>query len=143
MEHKRLDRHTVREVLLDLARSTARAGAGPRTREQLRDDLLDRCESNLERTFVHFLYSGGYKLPDRAQPLLPDYGTRPDFYYDEGQVCVYVDGPFHLYEERHKRDVAITSSLTDGGYGVVRVTKEEDWPQQIATHGWVFGGGIC
>ncbi len=64
---------------------------------------------------VRFLDGGGYRLPDRAQPLLADYGTRPDFFYDDGQVCLYVDGPFHEFPERQCATPRSTARLEDGG----------------------------
>lgn len=126
--------------MLTLQDSVCHVGSGSRTRDQLRDELLGRCESQLERSFINFLYEGGYRLPDRAQLQLPELG-RPDFFYDEGQVCVYVDGPYHLFPERHARDAAMNVELEDAGYGVVRVTSQDLWPGEIAKFGWVFGGG--
>jgi hypothetical protein len=139
--HKLLDRWKARDLLLALSNATASTGAGVRTREQLRDDLLARCESQLERDFIDFLYTGGHRLPDRAQPFIADPATRPDFYYDDGQVCVYVDGPYHDFAERHERDRLLTANLEDSGYTVARVTSRAQWPEEIARHGWVFGGG--
>lgn len=90
---------------------------------------------------MRFLYGGGYRLPDRAQPLLADYGTRPDFFYDDGQVCLYVDGPFHEFPERQSRDAEVESRLEDGGYGVVRVKGDATWPAAVAKDAWIFGEG--
>jgi hypothetical protein len=139
-EHELLDRHSVRDTLLALAAATAELGRGALTRAELRDDLLARCESELERRFLHFLYDGGYRLPDRAQVTLPEF-ARPDFYYDEGQTCVFVDGPFHEYPHRRQRDAELTEQLEDAGYRLVRVTSDDAWTEEIAQYGWIFGEG--
>lgn len=139
--HELLDRQTVKPLLLRLAVATGRVGAGARGRQELRDELLARAGSELERRFVRFLDDGGYRLPDRAQPLLSDFGTRPDFFYDETQTCLYVDGPFHQFPERQTRDRQIASRLEDGGYGIVRVQDEATWATAVANYPWIFGGG--
>jgi hypothetical protein len=140
-DHRLLDRHLVRDLLLDLTGVRARAGAGGRTRAELRDELLARCQSELERRFVRFLDEGGYRLPDRAQPLLAAFGTRPDFFYEEAGTCVYVDGPYHEFPERQARDAALTSSLEDGGVGVIRVQGDHTWPAVVDRYAWIFGEG--
>lgn len=140
-EHPRLDRQAAKPVLLRLAGATAKGGARARSREQLRDELLASAGSDLERRFVRFLDEGGYRLPDRAQPLLADFGTRPDFFYDEAQTCVYVDGPYHEFPDRKLRDGQVAARLEDGGYGIVRLQTDDSWPSVVAAHPWVFGGG--
>lgn len=139
--HPLLDRQVVKPLLMRLRDATAKGGGRAQTREALRDALLELAGSDLEKRFVRFLYDGGYRLPDRAQPLLADFGTQPDFFYDETQTCVYVDGPYHDYPERQQRDHEVTARLEDGGFGLVRVQGDETWPQAVATYGWVFGGG--
>ncbi|MDP9355799.1 MAG: DEAD/DEAH box helicase [Chloroflexota bacterium] len=140
-EHAALDRQAVKDLLLRLTDATGKPGGRARSREQLRDELMSLAGSKLERRFLRFLYDGGFRLPDRAQPLLADFGTRPDFYYDETGTCVYVDGPFHEFPERQARDADVTARLEDGGIGIVRVQGDETWPEVVAAHGWVFGGG--
>src|SRR5205823_777309 len=76
-----------------------------------------------------------------AGAVLPDYDTRPDFYYDEQRTCVYVDGPVHNYPERHARDAEVTARLQDGGYEVIRVAGSETWDEAIRTNTWVLGPG--
>lgn len=140
--HDLLDRQAIRDVLMRLARATTEAGSATRTRDELRDDLLARCDSELERRFLRCLYDGGFRLPDSAQSTVEGFGTRPDFYYRESQTCVYVDGPYHQYPERAARDREVTSRLSDSGYDVVRVTGDErEWPATFAAHAWVFGVG--
>jgi ATP-dependent helicase YprA (DUF1998 family) len=140
-EHALLDRQKAREVLLQLAGVTGRAGAGGRGPRTTLDELLRLCDSDLERDFLLFLERGGYRLPDRAQPLLRDFGTRPDFTYCDPPACVYVDGPSHRFPDRQARDAAVARRVADGGYDVVRVQGEESWVEAVERFGWVFGPG--
>jgi very-short-patch-repair endonuclease len=139
--HEMLDRHVVRDMLLELAGCVAETSGATQTREQTRERLLDRCESNLERCFVEFLDERGYALPDDSQRVVPDFGTRPDFFYMKGQTCVYVDGPYHEYPERQDRDKEVTSRLEDGGYTVVRFSDPAGWQTVLRDYAWIFGEG--
>ncbi|HET7092290.1 MAG TPA: DUF1998 domain-containing protein, partial [Thermomicrobiales bacterium] len=118
-QHPLLDRQLVKPLLLQLRQAAGERGQGGQSRETQRDRLLAMAESELERRFVRWLDDGGYRLPDRAQPQLTDYGARPDFFYDDPQACVYVDGPYHDFADRQARDAQVTSRLEDGGYEVV------------------------
>jgi hypothetical protein len=142
-EHSLLDRHHIRDLLLDLASCRAETGSSVGPDEQLAA-LLARCGSDLERRFVRFLAEHHYRLPDQAQPLLERHGTRPDFLYGAPELlaCVYVDGPYHEYAERAVRDAAQTARLEDSGYLVIRVQGEDTWEQAMRDYAWVFGEGL-
>jgi len=116
-------------------------GSGQRDRQSTLSALLDGCASDLERDFLRYLNAGGYRLPDHAGAVVQDYGTRPDFYYDEMQACVYVDGPVHDYAERRARDAAHTRRLEGGGYTVIRVGGRDTWEHAIDESSWIFGPG--
>jgi hypothetical protein len=131
----------VRDLLLRLAGAQTAAGSGLRDRAAALHALEARCGSELERRFLRYLDEGGYRLPDHASAVVQGYGTRPDFYYEEAQACVYVDGPVHDYPERRVRDAAVTDRLEDGGYTVIRVAGPETWEQAVQQHAWVFGAG--
>jgi ATP-dependent helicase YprA (DUF1998 family) len=141
-EHLLLDRAKAREILLQLRGVTARTGAGGRCRQTVLVELLDLCGSDLEREFLRFLDHSGYRLPDRAQLLLPEFGTRPDFTYGgDAPACVYVDGPPHRFPDRQARDATVTRRLQDGGYEVIRVSDEQSWKEAADRYCWVFGKG--
>jgi len=141
-EHRLLDRHLVRDILLALATSVGEARAGARERDELLDGLLARCDSELERRFLRFLAVGDMRLPDQVQHQLGHYQTRPDFFYSASdlQACVYVDGPYHEFPDRQRRDAQLTERLEDGGYQVIRLQGEEGWPDIVGRYAWVFGG---
>ncbi|MGH2531692.1 MAG: DEAD/DEAH box helicase [Thermomicrobiales bacterium] len=139
--HSVLDRSLLPEMLAPLRVARLEAGAGRRPRAEQREHLLAACESELERDFVRFLDEEGYRLPDRAQHRLSDFGTRPDFYVEKDLACIYVDGPYHEFPARRARDAEVTSSLEDGGYVVVRLTSRDRWRDEIARWPWIFGDG--
>src|SRR6185437_9769169 len=72
-DHKLLDRHLIRDVLLSLAQLSATAVSGTREAESLLESLLGRCGSDLERRFIRYLAEHDHRLPDQAQPLLEKY----------------------------------------------------------------------
>jgi hypothetical protein len=141
-EHKLLDRHCIKDLLLRLAGCDAQAGT-TQDRATLLATLRARCQSELERRFLRFLAEANLRLPDQAQPLLKRFGTRPDFFYSvpDLQACIYVDGPYHEFPDRQARDAAVTARLEDAGYLVIRVQGEESWPAAVQEYGWVFGEG--
>ncbi len=138
--HRQLDRHLVRDVLLQLAAGRARPLGRAHSREELRDQLLAACDSELERRFVRFLYRHGYRLPDQAQLRLEPYGTRPDFVYVGATAAVYVDGPLHDEPLRAARDREIVARLA-ADWDVIRVRHDDEWPAVVAEWRDVFGPG--
>jgi very-short-patch-repair endonuclease len=103
---------------------------------------MGRCDSELERDFLRYLREHGHRLPDSAQDLIADHGTRPDFMYTgHGKAAIYIDGPYHDYPERQARDEAITWQLEDDGYVVIRFGHNDDWAATIARRLDLFGEG--
>ena len=141
-DHQLLDRHLIRDLLLDLTRSIVEASPGYRSPEEHFDWLMGRCDSELERDFLRYLREHGHRLPDSAQDLIADHGTRPDFMYTgHGKAAIYIDGPYHDYPERQARDEAITWQLEDDGYVVIRFGHNDDWAETIARRLDLFGEG--
>ena len=106
------------------------------------DELVNVSSSSLEKEWLHFIESNGYRLPDKAQPLLQIYATRPDFAYTGSQTLIYVDGPHHRAEIRESADEATDRRLADAGYTVVRFPFDRSsWPGIAARFAWVFGPG--
>ena len=138
-DHALLDRLAIRDLLLELA--SARVDASPTM--ALRDNHLEAlgrlAGSDLERRWLAYLDGRGFRLPSEAQPLLKEYRTRPDFLYVREQVAVYIDGPPHDYPERQQRDAAVTTSLEDAGYVVVRFHHQDNWDETIRRFPSVFG----
>ncbi len=80
-DHRLLDRHLVRDLLLELAASMATKRHGGRdyeARYQWLKNLTD-SRSELERRFIEHLYKTRCDLPDEAQKALTEVNTIPDF----------------------------------------------------------------
>ena len=106
------------------------------------DELLNISSSSLEKAWVKFIESNGYCLPDKAQPLLEVYSTRPDFAYTGSQTLVYIDGRHHRREGQKSSDEATDRRLADAGYTVVRFPSDRSsWHGIVARFSWVFGSG--
>jgi len=116
-----LDRHKALPYLLRLleARVEARRGDVGRLEE-----LLGRCESELEREFLRRLAAKGVRLPDEAQYRIGEAHTKVDFLYRPNLV-VYVDGPHHDTERQARIDERQREALMELGYRVVVVRHED------------------
>ncbi len=105
----------------------------------LYQELVNASSSSLEREWLDFITSNCYALPDRAQPNLKAYETRPDFAYNESQALIYIDGPHHQAAARKRADNAIDQRLENSGYAVIRFpTDQKEWPEIIEKYAWVF-----
>jgi ATP-dependent helicase YprA (DUF1998 family)/very-short-patch-repair endonuclease len=138
-EHKLLDRHAIRAILLQFARARVVVSSAPKARTQHFSDLETQCESELERKWLRIIDAGNCRLPTHAQYTIPSCQTRPDFFYAEQYAAIYVDGPPHDYPDRQERDRSQENAMEDLGYTVIRFHHEADWPAIIARYPSVFG----
>ena len=136
-----INRHAIRDLLLQLAGAATTAGAAGRTRGQQRERLINLTDSGLEREFVDWLDEHGHRLPDRAQVHLPEAEARPDLVYDRSgnPTAVFVDGPVHDQPSAAERDRAAEERLLDAGWMVIRVRHDDDWATVVAQYPSVFG----
>jgi very-short-patch-repair endonuclease len=141
-DHRLLDRQTIRDFLLALAQSRVVAGPAEQPRSAHLEQLMRSCDSELERQWLRYLEQHGHRLPSHAQHLIASCGTRPDFFYEDAQVAIYIDGHYHDYPERSKRDAALTECLEDSGYIVLRFGHKEDWAAKVAGYPNIFGRQI-
>jgi len=140
IDHRLLDRHSIKDFLIDLTAATALVSPQPISRLEHLERLRNLCQSDLERFFLDYLEEHHYNLPSHAQKLIESCHTRPDFLYEKDCVAIYVDGSHHLFEERQKRDTAQTECMEDLGYTVVRFGILNDWEKVISKYPHVFGG---
>ena len=143
-DHKWIDRRdeAMLEILCRLTRAermelTVASG----TRDSY-EEMMNACTSSLEKEWLRFLQQRDYYLPDRAQPYLPSYSTRPDFAYSHSQTLIYIDGPVHEEPFRESADAEINRRLRDAGYTVVRFPPNRSaWDDIAGEYAWVFGTG--
>ena len=143
-EHPLIDRQDIDmlDLLCRFTRSSRRGLEHEIASGDSYEELLNVSSSSLEKEWLKFIEANGYRLPDKAQPLLETYGTRPDFAYTASQTLVYIDGPHHQTMIRESADEAINRRLADAGYTVVRFPFEKwSWPSIVAKYAWVFGPG--
>ncbi|MCE6993282.1 protein kinase [Saccharothrix sp. S26] len=139
--HGLIDRHSVRALLLRLARARAETtGLGESRTEQL-DRLSTQSETGLEKRLIAWLKENGLRLPDEAQPFIAEALARPDYVYrlPGVNVAVFVDGPVHQYAEVAQRDAEAASRLEDAGWDVVRFPHDGDWSAIVSECERYFG----
>jgi len=139
-DHELLDRTSIADILRRVASGTVRVSTGPLTRAAHLDQLLRRCETELERQWLRFLEERNCRLPSHAQSRIDECNTRPDFLYKDLYCAVYVDGPHHEFPERSQRDRQQESCLAERGWTVVRFGQKDDWQGVIEKHPDIFGG---
>lgn len=138
-DHALLDRHEIRQFLEELRDGEVQLSPTSRTRSEHLDVLKRQCDSQLEERWLDYLDAHGLRLPDDAQVLIAECGTRVDFLYGDEYAVVYVDGPPHEYPERQLRDREQEGALEDRGYQVIRFDLHEHWDDVVAAHQAVFG----
>jgi very-short-patch-repair endonuclease len=141
MDHRLLDRHRIREILLKLSKAEVSTSPDKYPRAEQLERLKRQCESNLETIWLEFLEEHKLRLPSKAQTLIEACKTRPDFLYVDSHTAVYVDGPYHDYPEREKRDKERTEAMENLGYIVIRFGHKDDWEAIVRKYPSVFGTG--
>jgi len=91
--------------------------------------LLEECESQLEKDTLYRIRNEQLPLPTEAQKLIYDGDepiARPDFFYEESNLCVFVDGPVHERDYVSADDSRKRDRLRSLGYRVIGLTGPEE-----------------
>lgn len=140
MDHALLDRHLVRDLLLQLAGSTVKVSPTAASPASHLDELKRRCGSDLERDWLDFLDQHNLRLPDEAQKFIEPCQTKPDFWYADTYTAVFIDGTPHDHEDVQRKDVEISDCLERNvGVTVIHFHYQADWSAIAAKHANVFG----
>ncbi|TYC22951.1 protein kinase domain-containing protein [Micromonospora sp. DR5-3] len=141
LNHRSINRHLVRDLLLRFAAAQAApTGQGESRTEQLQR-LTAQSDTALEAKLITWLKQRGLRLPDEAQTFVTEALARPDFVYrlPGANVAVFVDGPVHDHAAVAERDAEAQERLFDRGWDVVRFPHDGDWAAIAAKHANYFG----
>ena len=137
--HRLLDRQLIRELLRQWRQARVVAAPTMQPRADHLAQLMRLTGSDLERRWLTCLDAYDHRLPSTAQALIASCHTRPDFFYEESQAAIYIDGPYHDFPERRARDSVQTTCMEDRGYLVIRFGHQDDWAATIAQYPHIFG----
>jgi very-short-patch-repair endonuclease len=142
-DHSALDRLLIRDYLLNLLGASVATSPSAASRGEHLQLLTNLTQSDLEREWLKVIHDHNFRLPDTAQKLLPEIGSRPDFLFEDARVAVYVDGPHHKYPERQNRDHQFDDALILAGWTPLRfdVDDIEGWIEIIKRNPSTFGSG--
>jgi very-short-patch-repair endonuclease len=138
-EHELLDRHSIRDLLRQLAAAEVEPAPTELPRAEHLAQLKRIAGSELEKRWLDWLETYELRLPTQAQLLVEECHTRPDFMYDRQHTAVYVDGSPHDFPERKQRDREQTENMEDYGYTVIRFARDDDWMAIVERYPHVFG----
>lgn len=145
LEHRRIDRRKIRDLLLELTGLHLVEVKAGRSRDEQYKWLCESVDpaSSFEREFLDYLYKNGHRLPDFAQyQPTPDVHVQADFYYERQGVpgvCVFIDGPHHDELAQTKHDEQVRTELASLGYRVIAIRHDRTIPGQVAEHPDTFG----
>ncbi len=148
-DHALLDRLLLKDILMQWQEATVSSSSGPIPRAEHFSELEKLCDSQLEKSWLHYLDQQLLHLPSKAQVLIADAQARPDFLYEDERVAVFIDGPHHLYEDVKNRDLQAASRLEDLGFEVLRfkagastaadAAMTAEWADLILANPHIFG----
>ena len=121
--HIVIDRHLIKEQLEKLMNCQLEilGSSNFTSYEEQYENLSERIDptSSTEKKFIDFLYNNNLRLPDYAQYTINEIYVRPDFYYKEGNVCVFCDGTPHDEYLLKEQDKEKRNALRNKGYDVI------------------------
>jgi superfamily II DNA/RNA helicase/very-short-patch-repair endonuclease len=138
-DHKLVDRHQIRDMLITLRDSTTEASSSSASRTDHYDELIRTCDSELEKKWLKQVRDLNLRLPSHGQFLLESCSTRPDFFYKEARTAIYIDGPVHDEPDTAVDDRNIEKRLTASGFMFIRFHYKEDWATKLAEFADIFG----
>lgn len=139
LDHELIDRHAIKDLLLELAQSiTTQRGSGQARAVALEN--LPATSSAAEQRFIDLLRRGDYALPTGAGEFIADAKARPDFVYRTASpIAIFIDSTDH--KDVDGRDSAAEERLYDAGWDVIRLREGDAWDEIVKRRPDVFGAG--
>jgi superfamily II DNA/RNA helicase/very-short-patch-repair endonuclease len=132
----------VLDILCRLTTAEAALGTQGRAPEQHSEELARTAGSTLEQAWLDYVEQHSHRKPDRGQHIIASAETCADFFYDDYQLVVYIDGPHHEAASQRTKDESINRRLEEQGYFVVRFPRNtSEWPAIFTAHADLFGAG--
>jgi very-short-patch-repair endonuclease len=100
---------------------------------------VGQIESEIEQVWLQELKSRGLFLPTLVHETVGRCQARPDFFYQNGGLAVYVDGD---HQEREKHDATLAVKLENEGYMVLRFGERGQWDGLFEEYQDIFGGKV-
>lgn len=133
----------VLDMLCRLTSAQTKQGTQGRAPDQHSVELVRVSGSTLEQAWLAYVEAHGHRKPDRGQHTIASAQTCADFFYDDYQLAIFIDGPHHENETQRAKDAEINRRLEEQGYLVVRFPKDTNtWPEIFTTYADLFGAGI-
>lgn len=130
------------DILCRLTSARARQGTQGRAPQEHDAELSRTAGSSLEQAWLDHVNEHGYRKPDRGQHTIAGANVCADFFYDDLNLAVFIDGPYHETDTQRAADAAIDRALDELGYLVVRFPKEQArWPDIFKNNADLFGPG--
>lgn len=130
------------DLLCRLTRARASQGTQGRAPEEHDAELGRTVGSTLEKAWLDHVAEHGYRKPDRGQHTIPGAQACADFFYDDLNLAVFIDGPHHEANAQREKDATVDRRLDELGYLVVRFPKETGaWSAIFARNVDLFGPG--
>lgn len=130
------------DILCRLAQSSTILGTQGRAPDEHNAQLARTAGSTLEQAWLDHVAEHGYRKPDRGQHTIAGANACADFFYDDLNLAVFVDGPHHETSTQRAQDAVIDRKLDELGYLVVRFPKETgSWEAIFKNNADLFGAG--
>jgi very-short-patch-repair endonuclease len=130
------------DILCRLTQARTNQGTQGRAPKEHDAQLARTAGSTLERAWLDQVAEHGYRKPDRGQHIIPGTDACADFFYDDLNLAVFIDGPHHETETQREQDAAIDRKLDELGVLVVRFPKDTArWEAIFKNNADLFGPG--
>ncbi len=106
------------DILCRMTQARSRQGTQGRAPEEHDVQLARTVGSTLEKAWLAYV-AQGHRKPDHGQHVIAGAGVCADFFYEDLNLAVFIDGPDHQTEARRQQDVGIDRRLDDLGDLVV------------------------